>query len=269
MDDRLQTGIREGAGREESRYNLEFIDLLQKWGTPVLVVASLAAGGFAAYRHFDKLKTEKLDSAFVELEGAATGGSPESLTAIADQYEGVGSVSMLARIEAAEAYRRSVLSGVKPGGKVEAEGVVNEATDLMTDADKTEFLTKAEALYRQVLTESESERGLSLFTVTAKFGLAAVEESRGAWEKAKSEYEGVIAICEGTSLSTHAEIAKQRIDDLMNLQNQPRVLSRSELPSEAAATPAVPEAAPAPVDVAPAAPAEPAPAPTPAPDAPK
>lgn len=245
MDDRLQTGIREGAGREESRYNVEFIDFLQKWGTPLLLVACIVAGGFAAYKHFGRMKTEKLDAAFVEFEGAASGGSPESLAAVADQYEGVASVSMLARIEAAEAYRRSVFTGVKPGATVQPDGNVADANDLMTDADRTDFLAKAEGLYNQVLEEAAKDRNKAWFAVTAHYGLAAIEESRGATDKAKAQYDEVVAICEGTSLAAHAILAKERVAKLGDLATMPKLLNRAAIPG--AVTPAVPPVvAPAP-----------------------
>lgn len=268
MDDRLQTGIREGAGREESRYNLEFIDFLQKWGTPLLLVACIAAGGFAAYRHFQRLRTEKLDAAFVEYEGAANGGSPESLAAIADQYEGVASVSMLARLDAAEAYRRAVLTGVKPGAEVQQDGSVKEATDLMTDADRTEFLGKAESLYNQVLEEASKDRDKTWFVVCARFGLAAVEESRGAMDKARAQYAEIASLCEGTSLKAHSLLAKQRMDRLTELEKLPKLPTRAEV-AAANPPPPAPEApviAPSPEGPAPAGPTPEGPKPeTPAP----
>ncbi|MFZ4575989.1 MAG: hypothetical protein ACOYN0_16490 [Phycisphaerales bacterium] len=260
MDQRLPEGIREGAGREEARYNVEFIDFLQKWGTPMLLVACIAAGGYAAYNHFGRMRVEKLDAAFVEFEGAASGGSPESLMAVADQYEGVASVSMLARIEAAEAYRRSVMTGVKPGATVQQDGSVADPNDLMSDADRTDFLSRAEALYGQVLTESESDRNKAWFAVTAHYGMAAIEESRGEADRAKAHYESVIAVCEGTSLSAHAHLAKQRIEKLGDLAKLTKLPTRAEVPS---LTPPAPPPAIVPAP-APEGPTLPAPTPDPA-----
>lgn len=275
MEDRLQTGIREGAGREESRYNVEFIDFLQQWGTPILLVACLGAAGFWGYRHLSSRQTQQRDAAWADFSAASAGNnvSPESLVAIADQYDGTGSTSLLARLKAAEAYRGALLTGVKPGGQVNAEGQVEDPSDLMTDADRTQFLDLAEGLYQRVADDAAKDpQNLFLFTVNARFGLAAVEESRGNMDAAKAHYEEIVALCEGTALAAHAALAKERITKLPELAAMPKLLTRADLPKEP--EPAAPVLEPVtdpsaiPTVVGPAAPATASPdpaAPTPAP----
>jgi hypothetical protein len=270
MEDRLQSGIREGAGREESRYNVEFIDFLQKWGTPLLLVGCLAAAGFWGYRHLNQRSTQQRDAAWADFSAAAAGTnvSPESLVAIADQYDGTGSTSLLARLKAAEAYRGALLTGVKPGGQVKPDGQVEDPADLMTDADRTQFLDLAAGLYQRVLDDAAKDpQKLFLFTVNARFGLAAVEESRGNSDAAKGQYEEIVTLCEGTSLAAHAALAKERIARLPELASMPKLLTRADLPKEpepapATLEPAADPAGPAPV-AGPAAPAPETPAPTP------
>ena len=48
MEER-QTQIREGAGLEESKLNVEFIDWLQRWSTPILLLVAGAALGMGLY----------------------------------------------------------------------------------------------------------------------------------------------------------------------------------------------------------------------------
>src|SRR5262245_6692809 len=154
MDER-QTQIREGAGLEESKLNVEFIDWLQKWSTPILMVVAVVALGVVVYKRWQKAKLDEVDRGFGELTSAIDSGTPnpESLKAIAEQYEGVRAIPVLARLEAADEYLRSVRTGMKAGAKVEADGKI-PAEDVLTDEDRTRYLGQAETLYRSVLDKS-------------------------------------------------------------------------------------------------------------------
>jgi len=266
IDERQTTGIREGAGREESRYNLEFIDFLQKWGTPLLLVAALISGGILAMRYYKERKTETLDNAFVEYEAASgNNASPDALIAVADQYSGVKSVGLLARLDAADAYLHSIRSGAKPGARFGADGTLEDPTDVMTADDRTVFLAKAEEQFNVVLAATEGDRARQMFATGALFGLAAVAESRENYDAAKTHYDRVIVVAADSSLSLQAEMAKQRIASLDSLRTLPPLLSRAELPKPPE-PPASPAASPEtlPIDVGTG---TVGPAPMPAPDA--
>ena len=75
MDDR-QTKIREGAGLEDSRINQEFVDFLNKWSSPVLIVLAVAALIWAGLTKLEQMKNEKIDNAFGEFQAAIEGGNP-------------------------------------------------------------------------------------------------------------------------------------------------------------------------------------------------
>ena len=197
MDER-QAQIRERAGLEESRLNLEFIDWLRKWGTPILIAAALLAGAFTVRERYQKSKSAEVDSAFQELEAARAGGnaSPDALLAVADDFEGVRAVSILARLEAADAYMDAVRRGTKPGAPVDAQGALTSAEDVLNDADRDQFLTKAEALYKQVEGETSSNPSQVPLTLGTLYGQAAVVESRGDYDAARGFYERVIALAD-------------------------------------------------------------------------
>jgi hypothetical protein len=250
--DQRQTQIRERAGLEESRLNQEFIDFLNKWSTPILLVFAVVAAGYVGYLKLQKMRNEKADQAFQELEAAATGTnpSPESLKRIAQEYDGVRAVPMLAKLEAADAYLRAVRNGVRTGAMVKPDGTLETPEDALTEADRTGYLKQAEELYVQALGEASKNSGRLTFRVGALFGLAAVAECRGELEGAKARYDEIVRLTENNSFSRFAGQAKARLNDLDALKNPPRLYSTAELPK-----PPVPEVPPA----------GPVPAPTPAP----
>ena len=238
MDER-QTQIRERAGLEEGKLNEDFIDFLRRFGTPVLLVAAVAAGGYALKKHYNVSKTTNIDLAFQELEAARAGGnaSPDTLTAIALEYEGVRAVSLLARLEAADAYLDAIRRGVKPGSEVEPDGTLKNPEDAITEDDRTSYLAKAADLYAQVQTDSARDPGKAIITLGATYGLAAVAEARTDFDAAKARYEDVIRLAETSGYDAHAAVARARIGRLGELANQPRLYSRAELPKPPAPPP--------------------------------
>jgi len=246
MDER-QAQIRERAGLEESRLNLEFIDWLRKWGTPILIAAALLAGAFTVRERYQKSKSAEVDSAFQELEAARAGGnaSPDALLAVADDFEGVRAVSILARLEAADAYMDAVRRGTKPGAPVDAQGALTSAEDVLNDADRDQFLTKAEALYKQVEGETSSNPSQVPLTLGTLYGQAAVVESRGDYDAARGFYERVIALAESSGFTAHAAVARSRMANQAGLGQLAPLYSKAELPQPPAPpTPPAPEITP-------------------------
>ncbi len=268
--DQRQTQIRERAGLEESRLNQEFIDFLNKWSTPILLVFAVVAAGYVGYLKLQKMRNEKADQAFQELEAAATGTnpSPESLKRIAQEYDGVRGVPMLAKLEAADAYLRAVRNGVRTGATVKPDGTLESADDALTDADRTGYLKQAEELYVQALDEASKNSGRLTFRVGALFGLAAVAECRGEFEGATARYDEIVRLTESNSFSRFAAQAKARLADLDAIKNPPRLYSSAELPKPPAPEPPPPEAlgpVPVPEKTPPAVTPVPGPAPAPEP----
>lgn len=263
MDER-QTKIREGAGLEESRLNQDFIDLLQKWSMPALVVIAVAAVGYAGWDRYKKAVVEKIDRAFLDYESAAgsTNPSPDSLRRVADEFEGVKSVPLLARLKAADAYLAAIRAGVKPGSEIKPDGSLTNPADALTPEDRSFNLAQANGLYQRVLDEASAAKGKDLFALQALYGLAAVAESEAKYDDAKAFYERIEKLVTGGQFAVHAEIAKERIADMEALKAEPKLWTTAELPP---APDEPPPAPPAPVE---GTPAEGAPATTPTTDTP-
>jgi len=278
MDDR-QSQIRDRAGLEESRLNQEFIDWLSVWGPRLMFLAVILMGGYWGFRKLDEMKRAKIDRAFADFESARGRGnaSPEALIAVATEFDGVKSVSTLARLEAADAYLDAVRRGVALGAQIKNDEVGRPTGELENPADeltpemRETYLTRAESLYAEVNASTGSNDAQFLMRLNALFGLAAVAESRAQADKAKEWYEAIVKATEGTTWGLHAKIAQGRISQLGSLATfvplprkadvpKPPEMPQLPIPGAAApeqAPPATPSGSPAPAPVA----AEPAPAP--------
>lgn len=230
MDER-QTQIREGAGLEESRLNREFIDWLSRWSTPILLVILAIAAGYIVYQRVQQSRLETVNQAFLELGLASSTASPNprALEDIARTYRNVRGVPHIANLAAADEYLRSVRLGVAPGAQVSPDGAVAEG-DVLTDEQRTRYLSEAERLYGDVLGKTEPEPAKAIHAISAAYGLAAISEIRGDFEAARRHYERVIAIAERTGFESQAAVARQRIANMGALAERPRLYAAAELP---------------------------------------
>lgn len=230
--DKRQAQIRERAGLEESRLNVEFIEFLKKYSTPALVVIAVAAGGFVAYQRYTQGKIAKIDNAFYELEtvGSSSSPSPDSLAQVAADFAGLRAVPALAYLEAGDAVMLNVQRGVREGATVKNDGTLEKAEDALSDADRTAYLARAEEFYNKALQEAQSPAARMPIRIGALFGLAAIAESRGDGEGAKSRYEQIVKLTDGSTWGVKATIAKERMGRLDSLKTPVRVVSKGDLP---------------------------------------
>ncbi len=192
MDER-QTKIRQGAGLEESRINTEFIDFLNKWSSPVLIVIGVIGLGWFGLTHFHRSKQTRLNNAFAAYESTVSGGtpSPASLRNIAGEYAGVGAVRELALLRTVDIYLRAAIAGVEPGAEIDpvTGHAANESDRLDADAVRS-YLTQARDLSRQVVqaVEKDGGEGRRLLLVQGLMRLGAAEEGLGQVDQAKAHY---------------------------------------------------------------------------------
>lgn len=237
MDDR-QTEIRAGAGLEDSRINKEFIDFLNKWSSPVIMVFAIAALVWAGLRWLDEKKIAKVDSAFGELHAATANGnpSPATLNALALQYEGVRAVPELAKLTTVDIYLNAYLRGVQPGAQLGFDGQPLEESDKLDEQQRQNYLEQAGTLAREVVTLTENDSGKVLLTIQALIRSGAVAECNRDFDSAESNYERVISIAEQANIPSLAQFGQMRIDALgtfdgdMELPHKDQLVS---LPGEA------------------------------------
>ena len=245
MDERQQQ-IKAGAGLEESRINQDLIDFLQKWGSWILMALAVAALIYAGMGWLERQREAKVNEAFAALEGARAGAnpSPDALRRVADEYEGIKSVAELARLESADVILDAVRVGVRPGAQINADGSLESDTELLTDDDRSRYLDQAESLYAAVLDATREKPGKKQIAISAMFGLAAVYETKGEVDRARTQLESVATMGESIALPAIARMARDRIELLTSEAAAP-LPTRDQLPE--LPTPPEPEA-PAGVD---------------------
>ncbi len=232
IDVRLE-GITEGAGLEDSRINQEFIDFIRKWSTPVLLVLALIALGYFFNIKRVEAKQAHIDEAFQQLNLSLETGSPspDALRRIAEDYKDVVGVRLKATMGAADEYLRAVQRGIKPGSPIDPNtGEFENVEDLLTAEDRERFLAEAETLYKRVHTETVDNPKLSVHTLGALYGLAAVSESRGDLAAAQNVLEQAAALAEKHGYMELSAIAQVRIAALPTLGEAVQLVSKDELP---------------------------------------
>jgi len=224
--------IREGAGLEEARYNVEFIEWLRKWSGPLLVVIAVVAGGYALRQNLQGRAKAKIEAAFSEYEAARQGTSPnpDSLVAIADQYSGVGAIAYMARLDAADVYLDCVRRGIKPGASVQPDGTLASVEDELKESERDGILAKAREHYQWVVDKAGKDPVLAIQAIGGLYGLAAVAESKSDNATAKTYYERIIAAAEAAKFPRHVTVAKQRIASLETLATLDPIPLRSSVP---------------------------------------
>ena len=243
--------IREGAGLEESRLNVEFIEWLRKWSSPILFVAAGVFLAMWAWGKFREIQETKVDQAFVELRGAST---PEALMDIALVHDRTRSVGSIARLKAASLQKRALLTDVEPAvlaaapnddptvTSLKTDGSLKNPDDALTDEERSARVASAEQALMEVYERNREDPNKWVLTISAMFSLAAIEESRGNWDEARRWYEESARSSESRRDEMSKTIAEKRISTLDLLKAPPRLF-------DAAALPAVPEPPPEKIEV--------------------
>jgi hypothetical protein len=218
--DKRQRDIKVGAGLEEARYNVEFIDFLQRWGPTVMLVIAAAALGFWGLQKWRENRDAKQGVAFGDLDQAIQTAqgmdvNPDVLVRIAEDNASQGSVPLMARLKAAEQWRISAMKGYRSGATLDPKtGAVTNQDDVLTSDGKKEYLEKARAQYQAVVDQSAGNIAKATFTLAGYMGLAAVAETQSRVEDAKAAYKQAQELAEKALYPEYAALAKKRMENV-------------------------------------------------------
>ena len=236
MDDRT-TQIKEGAGLEESRINKEFVELLQKWSSPVLLVLAIIVGLYAGNNFLKQRKNDRINEAYrqhAEITETAS-PAPQSLSAVAAEYDDVQGVGLLAKLRHADVLLLAVRTGVQPGAEFETDengapnGRIAEG-DALGDDDAQRYLDQARDLYQAVADEAGEEIGQQTHRISALFGLASVAETAGDPEAAIDAYTRAEEAAEIAGFPVFVALASSRAQDAASFVSPVSLYNESELP---------------------------------------
>ena len=245
LDDR-QKQIQTSAGLDESRLNQEFVDLLKRFSTPLLLVILLVVGGYVGWGKLSEARESKLGDAFGQYEAAVKAGNPTNLLRVAEDFTGQGEIGSLARMAAADIYLASAIKGLVPGAELTPEGTTKNPDDILTAEKRSALLADAKRQYQIVLDATRSDSFKAVHSLGALFGLAAVAETTGNADEAKKYYAEVPAIADAAGLTSFSDMAKSRTADVDKFVGGVRLLAAADVKSKPA-PPAPPALTPAPV----------------------
>lgn len=214
----------------EHRHELKENDLkaaLQDWrglwdryGTFATLVILIVVLIFAATRIFGYMQSTTHESAWSELFLTST---PEGMAGVAEEHS-VRGVQLLALLRGADLFLNEAV--FPPELTDDAAGGDDDAAD--ADELRDQRLTRAETMYRQVLELAEA----GAFRANALLGLAAVAETRLAWDAAAAHYDEAESVAEAADLPELAGIASHRRGMLDTLK-QPVTIADDPPPAAA------------------------------------
>lgn len=238
-----QTEIREGAGLQESRINAEFVELLKKFSTPILVIVAILAGGYWFYNKQKESRLRAIDESFTQLDSAIASRSITSLAGVAADATPAASAGLLARLTSADMHLQAYRTSIPVGTEVDGMGnLIGEGAAFLTAEQRDGELKAAEEQYQIVLSQTQSDAGKLPLTLSSLTGLAAVAESRGQLDVAKSHYDSIIAKARAAFMDPLVKVMEARVKSLDQLKQPGRLYTASELASST--QPAVPMTTP-------------------------
>ena len=208
MDDRLKDV--QTSDLTDSRVNHEFVDWMKTKGINWLLAILLVICGFLAWDLWKQRQTDSRNQAWADLDAATMPSTLEFSVAV--DHAGVDAIAELALLQAADVYLGSVQSGIRPGM------VATDADSALPESERDEMLNSADALYVQVFELSNAAPGFTgkPLAMASLFGRAAVAESRGDLEAAKSSLKNITRVAM-PEYPVIAEQAEARIENLASM----------------------------------------------------
>ena len=190
----------------ESNINEDFVHWLKTKGPSYLLVVMVVIVGYLFYVRYQTNQSQRHGEAWVAFAQAKVSGLPASFEDIATSYSDIDSLRPLGLLSAADGYLKAVLLGQTLSSNA-------NVTTALTQEERTFYLQKADALYAEVVADDNNTDASTLFAVSGLSGRAAVAESTGNIDTARTFYEAIIV----RSADQYPSLAKQaqlRIDTL-------------------------------------------------------
>ena len=190
----------------ESNINEDFVRWLKTKGPSYLLVVMVVIVGYLFYIRYQTNQSQRHGEAWSAFAEARVSGLPASFEDIAISYSDIDSLRPLGLLNAADGYLKAVLLGQTLSSNA-------NVTTVLTEEERTFYLQKADALYAEVVADDNNTGASTLFAVSGLSGRAAVAESTGNIDTARTFYEAII-LRSGDQYPALAKQAQLRIDTL-------------------------------------------------------
>jgi hypothetical protein len=226
MDDRLKDV--QTSDLTNSRVNHEFVEWMKTKGINWLLAILLVVCGFLAWDIWKQKQADSRDLAWSDLDAATMPSTLEFSVAV--DHAGVDAVADLALLQAADVYLGSVQSGIRPGM------LATDEDSTLPESERPAMLDNADKLYAQVFESVNTSDGFSgkPIAMAALFGRAAVAESRGDLEAAKSALKNVarVAMPEYPIIADQAQTRMADLDSVTQAVALPTAASLLAQPTD-------------------------------------
>ena len=194
------------ADLSESNVNEDFVRWLKTKGPSYLLVVMVVIVGYLFYIRYQSNQSQRQGEAWAAFAEASVSGLPASFEDIATSYSDIDALRPLGLLSAADEYLKAVLLGQTLSSNA-------NVTTALTEEERTFYLQKSDALYAEVVADDNNTDASTLFAVSGLSGRAAVAESTGNIDAARTFYEAVI-VRSGDQFPALAKQAQLRIDTL-------------------------------------------------------
>jgi len=211
------------ADLSDGNVNEDFVHWLKTKGPSYLLIITIVISAYLFFVKYQQGKVAERAEAWIAYIEAGQSGLPASLEDVAQTYNEIDSLHQLGLLSAADGYMISVISGKTIGSN-------ENITTILSADDRTFYLQKADGLYALVAEKDDKSPERTLFTISALNGRAAVSESNGTIDEARTYYEAVIARS-GEQYPALAIQAQKRIDTLEDLAEEVSLPTDAEITS--------------------------------------
>lgn len=222
----------------ESRINEDFVEWLKTQGPTYLLIVLVCVAALLGWNRWKQHRITRYSQAWTEFADCRLPGAFED---VAERYPNVPGLAPRARLLAADALLDAVQTGLPLGTDPSA----TETPLPLTELQRTEYLNRAQGLYRRVIEIDDDSLSLALHAISARQGMGVVAESLGDGAEAKRWYEAAAS----RAAPYYPWLAQQARDRAASVDEN---LATVTLPAQADLPPRLPRGSMTPVMIDPA-----------------
>ncbi|MEM7230315.1 MAG: hypothetical protein AAF432_16035 [Planctomycetota bacterium] len=210
----------------ESKVNEDFIVWLKTKGPTWALVFLVAVIAYLAMVQWRTKKANTRNEAWRAVADLQTGSKPVEWEDIAIDHGATDGIGILARLRAADMY----LMSVQMNSDIDAQSAFSTVATPLTDEKRLTNLNEADRLFGKVIALDDGTEAMTITTVNALFGRAAVAESKHDAAAAKGFYMDAKERA-GANFTRLQDIATQRHDIVDDICRDVTLIAEAPVPA--------------------------------------